>query len=31
MVQQPSEAIQTRIEVVLNWFPVLKEAVAGNR
>jgi hypothetical protein len=31
MLQQPREAIQTRIEVVLNWFPVLKEDVAGNR
>ena len=27
MIQQPREVVQTRIDVVLNWFPVLKEAL----
>lgn len=31
MIQQPRDAIQTHIDVVLNWFPVLKEAVGDNR
>jgi dipeptidyl aminopeptidase/acylaminoacyl peptidase len=31
MVQQPREAIQTRIEIVLNWFTVLNEAIAANK
>jgi dipeptidyl aminopeptidase/acylaminoacyl peptidase len=31
MVQQPRESIPTRIDVVLNWFTTLKQAVAGSR
>ena len=31
MIQQPRDATQTHIDVVLNWFPVLKEAVGDNR
>jgi serine/threonine protein kinase len=31
MVQQPRDVVQTRIEVVLNWFPVLKESVGDSR
>ena len=31
MVQQPRESIPTRIDVVLNWFTALKQAVAGSR
>ena len=31
MIQQPREVVQTRIDVVLNWFPVLKEALGDSR
>jgi hypothetical protein len=31
MIQQPREVAQTRIDVVLNWFPVLKEALGDTR
>jgi dipeptidyl aminopeptidase/acylaminoacyl peptidase len=30
MVQQPRESVPTRIDVVLNWFTTLKQAIAGN-
>ncbi len=31
MVEQARESIPTRIDVVLNWFTTLKQAVAGSR
>jgi hypothetical protein len=31
MILQPREMVQTRNDVVVNWFPVLKDAVGDNR